>query len=413
MNATATVRPVRGRRPLVLVLIAHGVSVAGNVATFVAIPWYVLQTTGSPARTGIAAGVAVVPAVLSSVFGGVVLDRLGLRRASVLADLASGASVAVIPALAAVGALSYPLLLVLVFLGALLDAPGQTAKIALIPDLSEAAGTPIERSTSALDAVERLAKMLGAPVAGLLIGLIGAQNVLLVDAATFAVSAALVAVSGARGQPHDAAGVGYLAGLREGLAFLWHDRLLRAIVAMVTVTNLLDLAFSSLVVPVYADRVLGGARDLGLLLGAFSGGAALGALTFGAVGHRLPRWPTYTLAFLLVGAPRYLVFALEPGLAVLLAVNAASGFLAGAINPILGSVQFARIPPPLRARVIGAISAGVLATSPLGPVLGGALIPAVGLTATLLLLGGAYLAAASAPVVAPVWRQLDRPAAVG
>lgn len=63
--------------------------------------------------------------------------------------------------------------------------------------------------------------------------------------------------------------------------------------------------------------------------------------------------------------------------------------------------------------MIGAISAGVLATSPLGPVLGGALIPAVGLTATLLLLGGAYLAAASAPVVAPVWRQLDRPAAVG
>lgn len=404
----------RARRPLVMVLAAHGVSVAGNVATFVAIPWYVLQTTGSPARTGIAAGVAVVPAVLSSAFGGVVLDRLGLRRASVLADLASGLSVAAIPALAALGALSYPLLLALVFLGALLDAPGQTAKLALVPDLSEAAGTPIERATSALDAVERLAKMLGAPLAGLLIGLIGAQNVLLVDAASFAVSAALVALSGAHGRVHDdATGEGYLAGLREGLAFLWHDRLLRAIVAMVTLTNLLDLAFSSLVLPVYADRVLGGARDLGLLLGTFSAGAALGALTFGAIGHRLPRWPTYTVAFLLVGAPRSLVFALEPGLGVLLVVSATGGFLAGAINPILGSVQFERIPPALRARVIGAISAGVLATSPLGPVLGGALIPAIGLTATLLLLAAAYLAATSAPVVAPVWRQLDRPAPGG
>ena len=70
----------------------------------------------------------MLPTVLGALLGGAPLDRLGRKRASVLADLASGASVAAIPLLYHTVGLAFWQLLVLVFLGALLDAPGNTAR---------------------------------------------------------------------------------------------------------------------------------------------------------------------------------------------------------------------------------------------------------------------------------------------
>ena len=85
-------------------------------------------------------------------------------------------------------------LLALVFAGALLDAPGQTARETMLPDLLERAGMTLERGTSLFDGVSRGANMLGAPLAGVLIAVVGATNVLVLDAATFAASALIMFV---------------------------------------------------------------------------------------------------------------------------------------------------------------------------------------------------------------------------
>jgi MFS family permease len=62
-----------------------------------AIPWFVLEAGGSPAQTGLVVGFEMLPLVLGSVFGGVLVDRLGHKRGSVLSDVASGAAVARCP----------------------------------------------------------------------------------------------------------------------------------------------------------------------------------------------------------------------------------------------------------------------------------------------------------------------------
>jgi MFS family permease len=61
----------------------------GNIITFLAVPWFVLQTTGSAARTGLTGGVVVLGMVLGGFFGGPLVDRIGFRRASIVADLAA------------------------------------------------------------------------------------------------------------------------------------------------------------------------------------------------------------------------------------------------------------------------------------------------------------------------------------
>ncbi|MCW5858226.1 MAG: hypothetical protein KIS63_08060, partial [Caldilineales bacterium] len=148
--------------PLYALFAANAVSLVGNVFTLIAIPWFVLQTSGSATQTGITGFFAIAPAVLAGFLGGALIDRLGYKRTSVIADLASSVTTALIPLLYFTVGLEFWQLLVLVFLGSLLDAPGGTARSALLPELAEQAGMPIERATSLTHVIERGANLVGA-----------------------------------------------------------------------------------------------------------------------------------------------------------------------------------------------------------------------------------------------------------
>ena len=85
------------RLPLYTLYAMSLVSVTGDAMAAVAIPWFVLQTTGSAAQAGIAAFFGVAPIIIGTFFGGTVVDRNGYKRSSVIADLASGLTMLLIP----------------------------------------------------------------------------------------------------------------------------------------------------------------------------------------------------------------------------------------------------------------------------------------------------------------------------
>jgi MFS family permease len=394
------------RLPLAALLAANAISIAGNTLTALAIPWFVLQTTGSVRLTGLVGFFSLLPFVLSAGFGGALVDRLGFRRTSIVADLASGISVLLIPVLYHTVGLPLAALLALVAAGALLDAPGQTAREAILPQLVERAGTTIERGASLLDGVSRGARMVGAPLAGVLIAVLDPANVLFVDALTFGVSALLVSVFIASPRAAGAvASLGYLTELREGFSYLWRDRLVRAIVAMVVVTNMLDAGMFGVLSPVYADQILDSVVALGLMGGALSGGAFAGTLLFAWRGHTLPRVQTLVLAFTVGGALRFFVLAAEPGLVPILVWNVLAGIGIGAINPILSTLEYERVPERLRGRVFGAVTAGVLAAAPFGALLAAGCVDLLGLRTTLVAFGTVYAMCTLSPLVLPAWRQ--------
>jgi MFS family permease len=83
----------------------------------------------------------------------------------------------------------------------------------------------------------------------------------------------------------------------------------------------------------------------------------------------------------------------------------ASGFL----NPVIGAVEFERIPPALVGRVTALNGALCWSLMPLGGVLGGVLVSGVGLDPALLVVGLCYFAATMAPALLPRFREMDRP----
>ena len=250
---------------------------------FVAIPWFVLQTTGSAARTGLIGAAFLLAAVMAGLFGGPIVDRTGFKRASIVADLTGAVTVALIPLLYHTTGLLFWQLLVLVFLGGFLDAPGHTARQGLVPDL---AGR-IERANSAFQGIQYASFLVGSPLAGLLIVAFAPGNVLWIDASTFVVSAALVAalVPPVTPRPSTVAerrrAGRYRAELAEGMAFIRRDRLVVWMFGIGVVTNSLVLPLFAVVLPFYARQTYGSAVDLGLMLGGFGSGALAGTVLYG------------------------------------------------------------------------------------------------------------------------------------
>lgn len=404
----------RKQFPLYALFAANAISMIGNVLANIAIPWFVLQTTGSATQTGITGFFTILPVVLAGLFGGALVDRLGYKRTSILADIASGVAVALIPIFYFTIGLPFWALMALVFLGALLDAPGGTARASLIPELAAKAGMTIERAASANQIVERSSRLIGAPLAGLLIAALGTANVLWFDAASFFVSAAMVAwlvaapkLKAARAKKSKSKKSGYFEEILDGFRVIGKDAVILAIVIVVMVTNFLDAGFGGVIEPYYMNLVFGSAVSLGLLIAASGAGSVVGALAFGAVGHRWSRRVTFTVGFTLT-ALRFFLFALYPPFPILLLGFFITSLGSGPLNPIIDAVSYERIPVNMRGRIFGAIQAGAWVAMPLGVLLAGVLTEALGLTPLLIGMGLIYVTTTLSIALIPAMRGMEK-----
>ncbi|MFD5483480.1 MFS transporter [Streptomyces hawaiiensis] len=311
--------------------------------------------------------------MLAVLVTGPVIDRMGRRRLSVASDLSCGVAVAAIPLLQFAGILQFLMLCVLMALTGLFRAPGETARGVLLPTLAERAGMPLTRAAGLYDGAARCAALTASALGGVLIAVLGAENVLLVDAATFAVAAPLFAF-GVRGLPEaqaqrraePASLRAYRRELVEGYRFVAATPLLLGLCLITLVTRGLDQGWSAVLLPVRAREELDGAVDLGLLNAAFGICALTGALVYGTVGSRFRRWPVFAIAFLSGGLPRFVVAAFTDTFTPLAVIMAVEGLAFGVLNPIMATVTYETVPEELRSRVLSATTASVQLVTPLG-----------------------------------------------
>lgn len=413
MDDGGATTPTR-KAPVFALVSAGTVSALGSALTFVAIPWFVLQTTGSAAKTGLTGGAGALALVAAGLFAGPLVDRLGFKRTRVVADLGSAAAVALIPLLHHTVGLAFWQLLALVFVGGFLQSPAAAAASSLVPDLSRRAGMPPERTNSALEGGRRFALLAGPLLAGVLIAALGASNVLWIDAATFAASAALVA-AGVPGPEERGAGKdagappveGYLSEILVGLRFVVLDRVMSAMLLTCLALNLVGEALYAVVLPVYAERTQGGAVDLGLMLGATGAGALAATILFGIFGHRLPRKAVLVASFSLLALPPW-VLASVPPLAVAVTALVIGGIGTGLVNPVVVTVFQERTPPRMLGRMSGVTLSVAMVGAPLGMVACGFLLELAGLRPTLFAIGATFAAVVVYALLDPAFRRMGK-----
>ncbi|MER8098545.1 MFS transporter [Streptomyces goshikiensis] len=407
----------RSLRPLAGVLAAMAVSLTGTRISVVALPWFVLVTTGSATQTGLVAFCEMTPYVLVKAFTGPLVDRIGPRAVSWTTDLASATAAAAVPLLHALHLLSFPLLLVLVALIGAARGPGDLAKEVMVPEAAEHGRVPLERATGLSGVTERLASTIGLAVGGSLVALLGPLTGLAVNAGCFALGSVIIKLTLPHGMGHptvdapsqaDETEPGYWRRFGEGFTFLRGEPLLLTVIVTIGITNLLNAAITTVLIPVWARESGNGPAAIGLM-GSVMGAAAVGgSLIAAAVAHRLRRRMVFFAGFLLAGAPRFVILAFDAPLGAVLAVFAVSGFGAGFINPVLGAVLFERVPRRMLGRVNALGDSLSWAGIPLGGLLAGSAAAAVGLAPVLLVCGAAYFLTTNLAGLRPEWREMDR-----
>lgn len=397
------------------------VAITGTRISTIALPWFVLVTTGSATQTGLVAFCEMAPYVAVKAFSGPIVDRVGPRLISWTTDLTSAATVAVIPLLHSLDLLPLWALLALVAVIGATRGPGDLAKEIMVPEAADRSQVPLERATGLSGVIEKLASTLGPAAGGALVALLGPMTGLALCAVAFALGSLIIWLFLPRGMghpvppeqspgqlPESAREPGYWQRFREGFTFLRGERLLLTIIVMVGITNLLDAAFMTVLIPVWARESGNGAGAIGLAVGTMGAGAVLGSAIAATVAHRMRRRPVFFISFVLAGAPRFLVLAFDVPLVAVLAVFAVSGFGVGFINPILGAIAFERVPRRLLGRVNALGDSIAWSGIPFGGLLAGLAIASVGLAPALIAGGALYFLTTNVAGLRPEWREMDR-----
>ena len=160
---------LRDRRLLAL-LVAETISTTGSQMTWLALPWFVLVTTGSATRMGFVIAAAVAGVAIFGLPGGSLLARIGARRAMLVADGVRAPVMFAIPLLHWLGALSFPVLLALVFVEGAFSGPYFAAQRVVVPELLGENQELVGRANALLQGATRITLVLSPALAGLLIG---------------------------------------------------------------------------------------------------------------------------------------------------------------------------------------------------------------------------------------------------
>ncbi|ADD41032.1 MFS transporter [Stackebrandtia nassauensis] len=402
----------RSRRGLVAVLTALAAGWTGTRLLNIAMPWFVLTSTGSATATGLVVFAQMGPYVLCQVLAGPLIDRIGPKRISVWGDVTAAVFLAAIPLAYQLDVLSLPVLMVLIALSGAAEGPANIAKSVFIPAAATAAGMRLERATGISGAIERTASTVGPAVAGVMVGAFGGPSVLWGTAALTALSGLIIAVGTVdpRREPDEDedADAGYLTRLRGGVEFLRREKLLLMISGMITVTNLLDQGWSAVMLPLWAKESGYGPETVGLLFSVMSGASVAASLIAAAWGHRLPRRTVFLLGFIIGGVPRFILMAFGAPLWLIIGVFVIGGLGSGFLNPIIGAVQYERIPAAKLGRVTTLTRSMAWAGIPFGGLVASGFVALAGLSGAMLVVGGLYLAAILLPGLRPEWKQMKQ-----
>ena len=338
--------------PLRALLVAEVVSTTGSQMTWLALPWFVLTTTGSPARMTFVMIAELVGATAAGLPAGVLLQRLGARRTMLGADAVRAPLMLLVPALHWTGHLSFVALLALALALGTFFAPYFSAQRVIVPELLGEDESVVTHANALFQGAIRATLLLGPPLGGVLIGVIGAPSVLLVDAASYLVSFALVALFVPQRAPlHSEEGE---RGLLTGLRFLVREPLLRVWIPLFVAGDAAWQTFFAAVPVLVVERFNADPKIAGILFAGFGAGALVGNFaSFRFLTQRFDGLRLIALSVPFQALPLW-VLPLHVGPAVLTSAIFASGLANGICNPTIHSIFTLRMPPAIRAKAMTA-----------------------------------------------------------
>ncbi len=262
----------------------------GDAFALVALPLLVLEATGSVAGMGLVSSAGVGAQVVTSLFSGTIVDRLDRRKLMMVCDLGRACVYGIVPIVWWLFGPSLPLLFAIVILGGALSNIFSVAYMTAVPSLVSQGR--LNSANARLQGSLALAYVFGSLGAGYLATAFGSVVALIIDAATFLISAISLTLirfdANVRPLEHRAERDRFGAGMR----FLLRHRLLRAMTVMLVILGLsgnmgVGAGITDLMIFHVKRELALDANKVGMCVGLSAMGAVLGAALAPRVARRI------------------------------------------------------------------------------------------------------------------------------
>ena len=398
MPAAAIVHPLRVR-DFRLLWIGESISLIGDEFYLVALPWLVLQITGSALMLGFVMALTGIPRALFMLIGGALVDRLSPRSVMFASNLVRMLLVTLLAVLVLTDNIQLSILYVLTLAFGTADAFYFPARAAIVPALLDS--DQLEVGNTLTQSMAMMSIFLGPLVAGVIIiafadtadgspNLRGIGIVFALDACSFLASLFCLWLIRSRKVSAQRRHTDVLTSIKEGVAYVRASGTLRNVLLLFVAIYLFINGPFDLGVAVLAKNNLAeGAAAFGLLFSAYGAGALVGVLLTSV----LPQPPPKSFGIVLLGVSALSGIAMS--LMPLSSATPIVALISLGIGITMGYVEIQamiwlqrRIPEHLMGRVMSLIAIAAAAGAPLSSAVAGAL---AGINTPILFIGAGGL----------------------
>ncbi|MDE1481915.1 MFS transporter [Xenorhabdus bovienii] len=383
-------------------LALNGVSILGNAITDIAIPWLILEISGSPLLVAAVMSAKIVPLILSIFFSAQLVDKYGAFRISVLSDLVNFLSVLLIPVFYTMDIMHFYLLAILLIFSTILDSPGRLAKDVMLAKEIKQNKSEHELINGINSTIENICDLTGPVLGSLIIALFGTINALYFDAVSFLVVALGLIIL----KKHFVTNINKVTEVPslphhyflEALKYVKSEKELFSILILSSVVNFVIAPFLIVYLP-YVNKVeFNSVVSLGVSMTCFGLGTTLSSLLYGIYGKH------FASNHIILSGYSLLVLSLVSlnlfnGQYILFAQLFAIGCCIGFTAPVEVTLLQRQVPENLFSRIMTLFSSTRFLAVPVGYVcfgtlLGSSLAKQTPLIMATIVLGGllAYLA---------------------
>lgn len=343
----------KNKRPWRLILATEAFSSLANQFMQILLPWYVLSSTGSVLWTGAVAFCALLPNILSSLFGASVVDKFGRSSCMLFCEAVQFTLIISIPLLIMLDFAPPALIALLIFLSSIFDAPGQLSRKAQYATFSRYAGVPLSKTSGLAEAFDGMMSVIGPVLGGVIIAGYGVLSAWMFCALCcfIIVGLCLLLYTGRKNRLKKP----YVS-FQETWTHLRQDPLLKHVILFTLPTFILSESWELLLLPTYIYQHGFSALYLGTLGAAFGLGAFLGAVVFASAAKRFRFFTLLTfnyMGYLLSVA--VLIFCLPKAWVTVSTMLCGIPF--GAFGAMVTSIILLRTPEHLRSKTLGIFSA--------------------------------------------------------
>ena len=366
---------------------------AGNSAVHIAIPWLVLEITGSSANAGVVLGISGFSVIFTAPIIGGLIAILGPRPVSIWADIISAASVVLFPIVGALFGLNLASLLIIAIAGALFDPAGATARKSLIQAVAERDGLSLTKFNGTYEAAATIGTVIGPTGAALAISFVGINTTFYLIAIVFVLASCLamfipVVTSHIRTKEPFSVG-NVFRETRIGMNALWRDKPLLSLVGLYTLLTAIYMPVESIVLSRYF-RDLNEPRTLGFVLSAMSVGIVIGALQFHRAVRTFSPGNLVIISMTLIGAV-VCAMAFLPNAIIFIALGLALGLAFGPVSPMSNYLVQKRMPQHLHGPVFGTQFSLMYLATPAGTLALGLIVQSVSIAPLLFVIGALFI----------------------